>query len=66
MLRPDDSKAVFAKKSAAFRACGADTLVTANPGCHMQWESGLRREGVKARVLHIAEVMAAALRKAKR
>ena len=66
MLRPDDSKAVFAKKAAAFRACGADTLVTANPGCHMQWESGLRREGVKARVLHIAEVMAAALRKAKR
>lgn len=66
MLRPTDSKAVFAKKAAAFRACGADTLVTANPGCHMQWESGLAREGVKARVLHLAEVMAAALRKARR
>ncbi|MBM3987537.1 MAG: 4Fe-4S dicluster domain-containing protein [Planctomycetes bacterium] len=66
MLRPNDSKAVFARKAEAFRSCGADTLVTANPGCHMQWESGLAREGVKARVLHLAEVMSAALRKAKR
>ncbi|MFM7299221.1 MAG: (Fe-S)-binding protein [Planctomycetota bacterium] len=66
MLRPNDSKAIFAKKAEAFRSCGADTLVTANPGCHMQWESGLAREGVKARVLHLAEVMSAALRKAKR
>lgn len=65
LLRPDDSKAVFAKKAAAFRACGAETLVTANPGCHMQWESGLRREGVRARVLHVAEVIAAALRKSR-
>lgn len=65
MLRPDDSKAVFAKKAAAFRNSGAQALVTANPGCHMQWEAGLAREGVKARVLHVAEVLAAALRKAR-
>ncbi|MBM3991213.1 MAG: 4Fe-4S dicluster domain-containing protein [Planctomycetes bacterium] len=65
MLRPDDSKAIFEKKAAALRSCGADTLVTANPGCHMQWEAGLAREGVKARVLHVAEVVAAALRQAR-
>jgi len=64
LLRPNDSQAVFENKARDFAASGADTLVTANPGCHMQWESGLRRAGSKARVLHIAEVLAARARKA--
>lgn len=58
LLRPGDSRAVFERKAAEFAASGADALVTANPGCQMQWESGLRRAGSKARVLHIAEVLA--------
>jgi glycolate oxidase iron-sulfur subunit len=59
VLRPADSQAVFDAKARDFAACGADTLVTANPGCHMQWDAGLRRAGSKARVVHIAEVLAA-------
>ena len=58
LLRPADSQAVFASKLAAFDASGADVLVTANPGCQMQWESGLRRAGRDARVVHIAELFA--------
>jgi glycolate oxidase iron-sulfur subunit len=66
MLRPDDSRAIFERKLAAFRASGADVLVTANPGCHLQWESGLARAGCNARVLHVAEVLALAVRGEKR
>lgn len=39
---------------------GADVLVTANPGCAMQIESGLRRAGSRVRVLHVVEVLEAA------
>jgi glycolate oxidase iron-sulfur subunit len=56
-LRPADSDLVFARKLDAFRASGARTLVTANPGCQIQWESGLRRAGVEARVVHLAELV---------
>jgi glycolate oxidase iron-sulfur subunit len=58
LLRPADSQAVFERKARAFADSGADVLVTANPGCQMQWESGLKRAGSKARVVHIAEVLA--------
>ena len=52
---------MFERKWAAFRATGADVLVTANPGCQLQWLSGLARHGSQAQVRHIAEVLAAAL-----
>jgi glycolate oxidase iron-sulfur subunit len=57
LIRPDDSAAVFAPKLEALRECGARTLVTANPGCQLQWETGLARAGVDVRVMHIAEVL---------
>jgi glycolate oxidase iron-sulfur subunit len=62
LLRPADSRAVFEGKLAAFRASGADVLVTANPGCQMQWEAGFARAGCEARVVHLAEVLALASR----
>jgi glycolate oxidase iron-sulfur subunit len=61
LLRPEASQAVFAKKLAAFRQSGARTLVTANPGCQMQWESGFARAGQEGRVVHMAELVDAAL-----
>ncbi|MEW6074601.1 MAG: (Fe-S)-binding protein, partial [Planctomycetota bacterium] len=61
LLRPADSRAVFAGRLAAFRAAGARTLVTANPGCQLQWETELRRAGETAPVVHLAELVAAAL-----
>lgn len=64
--RPSDSQAVFARKLASLDACGADVLVTANPGCQIQWETGLRRAGRRARVAHLAEILAAALRRSER
>jgi glycolate dehydrogenase iron-sulfur subunit len=60
VLRPRDSQAVFASKLTALEECGARVLVTANPGCHLQWESGLARANSGVRVMHIAEVLALA------
>ncbi len=66
LLRPADSRAVFAKKLADLERCGARTLVTANPGCQLQWESGLARAGSAVRVVHLAELVDAALVQARR
>ncbi|MFT5291415.1 MAG: glycolate oxidase iron-sulfur subunit [Planctomycetota bacterium] len=61
LLRPSDSADVFAPKLESFQASGAKTLVTANPGCQMQWQAGLRRSGSSARVVHLAELVDRAL-----
>ena len=61
LLRPVDSQAIFAPKASALESSGAGVLVTANPGCQLQWESGLARSGSHVRVMHVAEVLARAL-----
>jgi len=61
LLRPADSQAIFAPKAEALERSGADVLVTANPGCQLQWESGLAQAGSAKRVMHLAEVLALAL-----
>ncbi|MEO0649456.1 MAG: heterodisulfide reductase-related iron-sulfur binding cluster [Planctomycetota bacterium] len=62
LLRPDDAAEVLEPKLEALERSGAEVLVTANPGCHLQWRQGLARRGSKARVRHLAELVAAALR----
>jgi glycolate oxidase iron-sulfur subunit len=61
LARPADSAAVLAPKLDALRETGAELLVTANPGCQIQWAGGLRRAGLAVRVAHIAEVLDEAL-----
>lgn len=56
-LRPDDSKEIFGLRLEALKKSGARTLVTANPGCQLQWESGVRAAGLDVEVLHVAEVL---------
>ncbi|HUR28808.1 MAG TPA: heterodisulfide reductase-related iron-sulfur binding cluster [Planctomycetota bacterium] len=65
ILRPDDARAVLAPKLAEFAATGADTLVTANPGCQLQWRMGLDRAQSSASVVHVAELLDAALQLAR-
>lgn len=62
LVRPNDSQAVFAAKLSALESSGANVLVTANPGCQLQWETGLARAGSKVRVMHMAELLALASR----
>ncbi len=61
LLRPADSQAIFERKWIAFQATGASVLVTANPGCQLQWHCGLARHASQAQVLHLSQVLAAAL-----
>jgi Fe-S oxidoreductase len=41
-------------------------VVTANPGCQMQYEAALREAGIGARVMHIVELLDEAQRNAER
>ncbi|MEM1453258.1 MAG: heterodisulfide reductase-related iron-sulfur binding cluster [Planctomycetota bacterium] len=61
VLRPHDSLAVLEPKLDHLAATGARTLVTANPGCHQQWQIGIGRAGAGVEVLHLAEVLERAL-----
>ena len=61
LQRPGDAQAVFAARARAFAVSGARTRVTANPGCQIQWTSGLASVGSNAPVLHLAEVLERAL-----
>ncbi|MFN0009215.1 MAG: (Fe-S)-binding protein [Planctomycetota bacterium] len=57
LLRPSTAAEILDPKIRAFVESGASTLVTANPGCQMQWEAGFARAGVDARVVHLAEIL---------
>lgn len=57
LTRPADSQAVLEPKLASLAQSGATMLVTANPGCQMQWESGVARAGLDVRVVHLAELL---------
>lgn len=60
LLRPDDSAAVLAPKLDDLERSGARTLVTANPGCQLQWRSGIKARGLDVEVVHLAELVARA------
>lgn len=45
------------RKMDAVEASGAEILVTANPGCQIQLEWGVRRRGLAVEVLHIAQLL---------
>jgi glycolate dehydrogenase iron-sulfur subunit len=57
LLRPNDSAAVLDRKLDDLRASGAQVLVTGNPGCHLQWQGGVRCRDLPVEVLHLAELL---------
>lgn len=58
--RPRDSRRILEPKLNAIEAAGVDYVVVVNPGCQRQLEAGLRRRRSRVRVVHIAELLAAA------
>ena len=62
LLRPADARAVLAGKLDEIAAAGVDYLVVVNPGCQRQLIDGLQRRRSPVRVLHLAELLALALR----
>lgn len=62
VLRPEAAQEILSPRLDALERSGARTLVTANPGCHLQWQGGLKDRNYNVRVLHIAELVARSLR----
>ena len=59
-LEPAMSQRILGDKLDDLLATGAESVVTANPGCQMQLESGLRARGSRMKVEHVAELIARA------
>jgi glycolate oxidase iron-sulfur subunit len=57
----ETSRTILERKLANVRATGADALVTANPGCHLQLAWGVRELCMKQPVLHIVELLGRSL-----
>lgn len=53
----DTANAVLDAKMADIAATHAELIVTSNTGCQMQLIAGVRRAGLKARVMHVVEVL---------
>ena len=57
LTQPEMSLQLLDGKMADIRATGADTIVTANPGCMSQLDAGIRRERLSARAVHVIELL---------
>jgi glycolate oxidase iron-sulfur subunit len=64
LSEPEMSEGLLSDKMAKVKATGATTLVTANPGCHMQLGAGARMHAPGVRVAHIVELLDESYRKA--
>jgi glycolate oxidase iron-sulfur subunit len=57
VTQPDLARSILERKVANIVRSGADTVVTANPGCLMQIQSGLRTAGSNVRVVHLLDLL---------
>jgi glycolate oxidase iron-sulfur subunit len=64
LVQPAMSASLRSRKADQFRIHQPEVIVTANPGCHMQYEAAIREAGIDARVLHLAEFLDEAYRTA--
>ncbi|MDI6726008.1 MAG: (Fe-S)-binding protein [Smithellaceae bacterium] len=57
----EESRAILKRKLANASATGAELLITANPGCHLQLAWGVREEQLNMPVLHLVELLGMAI-----
>lgn len=57
VVKPANSAQLRARKAQAFADARPDAVVTANPGCQMQYEAAVREAKLTTRVMHLAEVL---------
>jgi glycolate oxidase iron-sulfur subunit len=62
LLHPDISDPLLDDKVKDIQASGVDVVLVANPGCQLQIQAGLRRNGVPVRALHFIELLDEAYR----
>jgi glycolate dehydrogenase iron-sulfur subunit len=63
VMQPAVARELVARKVAAIRASGADAVATANAGCALQLEAGLRTAGLATPVRHVLDLLAEAYRR---
>jgi glycolate oxidase iron-sulfur subunit len=64
VMQPAMARRLVARKVAAIQASGVDVVATANAGCALQLEAGLRGAGLPTRVRHVLDLLAEAYRDA--
>jgi glycolate oxidase iron-sulfur subunit len=57
VTQPEMSTQILDQKMGEIASTGVQTVVTANPGCMMQLQRGLRRAGLAADVKHVVELV---------
>ena len=57
LTQRDMSTRILDQKMGEVAATGVQTIVTANPGCMMQLQRGVRRAGLAAEVKHVVELV---------
>ncbi len=57
IVQTETANAILEDKMADIASTGADIIVTTNTGCHLQLIKGVRRAGLKARVVHLVELL---------
>ena len=62
MLQRDLSSRLLRTKMEKVNATSPDLVVTANPGCVLQLETGVHTQGLNARVVHVVDVLDMAYR----
>jgi glycolate oxidase iron-sulfur subunit len=62
VIKPEPARELGDRKAANVVATGASLLITANPGCLMQVDSALRRQGKTIKLAHTVEVLDASIR----
>ena len=57
VVRYEDGSRLLARKMENIKSTGAEIVVTGNPGCISQIESGIRRENLQLEVVHPASLL---------
>lgn len=57
LTQGDTADRLLARKLDEIEATGAEVVVTTNPGCQLQLLAGVRRAGLTADVVHLAELL---------
>ena len=57
LTQPEMATRLLHRKVSHIQATGAEAVVTANPGCILQIQSGLRAHAAAVRVLHLVEIL---------
>lgn len=66
LVQPEMSAELRRMKAEQFAAARPDVIVTANPGCQLQYTAAVDEAGLKTRVMHLAEFLDEAQESAKR